>query len=459
MRQLGAVASLSLSLSSPRALEPEGSSPGAFAPHCRRPRGGLVASFSCAGGSFCAPRWLRRSGLSRARARGGSVMLRSRGARKMLVLAFAVGAAAVGLVSTWGLANAAADLPDGRVYEQVSPANKNGNYVASGGIAVPSAGFGYAATEAGGDAVVFLGSGAMGEAASSTLQPYVARRTPGAGWSTTSVVPAQQGHLNLFGGPVGLLASANMSRFVFTSNGRGIYSPEEPLRPGSVNIYLSEDPFVAPLWLGKPSTPDAIPQPGEIECGACYRVVGGSPSLSTVYFTYSGTLIAQDASRAPNVGDGQNESPTDAWGFYEWSGGTLAEAGVLPDGTVSPFGAVPAALAGDAPFRNSLNVGQPAALENEVSADGSRAFFVSPDPRGADERLHRSCMCVRRPRMGARARCWSRSRSCQGTLANRRPMGRRRRRCLEHVRSPTHRRRMCMRRRMGRRRSSPVATG
>jgi hypothetical protein len=308
-------------------------------------------------------------------------MLRSRGARQMFVLAFAVGAAAVGLVSTWGLASAAADLPDGRVYEEVSPANKNGNYVASGGIAVPVEGFGYAAAAAGGDAVVFLGSGAMGETASSMLQPYVSRRTPGVGWSTASVAPTQQGRTQFVGGPIGLLASADMSRFAFTSNSAGVYSPEEPLGPtGSANLYLSQGPFAAPLWLGKPSVPDAIPQPGAIKiCEGCYRFVGGSQSLNTVYFTYSGTLLAQDASRAPNVGDGQSEDSTDAWGFYEWSGGTLAEAGVLPDGTVSPFGAVPAALAGDL-FRASGKSGQPAELDNEVSADGSRAFFVSPDP-------------------------------------------------------------------------------
>ena len=107
-------------------------------------------------------------------------MLRSRGARQMFSLALAVGAAAVGLVSTWGLASAAADLPDGRVYEQVSPANKNGNYVASGGIVIAER-YGYAAAAAGGDAAVFLGSGAMGETASSAFQPYVARRTPGVG--------------------------------------------------------------------------------------------------------------------------------------------------------------------------------------------------------------------------------------------------------------------------------------
>ena len=47
----------------------------------------------------------------------------------------------------------------------------------------------------------------------------------------------------------------------------------------------------------------------------------------------------------------------------------LSEAGVLPDGSLDQFGAVPAA---------SLH-GR-AITGNQVSADGLRAFFVSPDP-------------------------------------------------------------------------------
>jgi hypothetical protein len=277
---------------------------------------------------------------------------------------------------------ASATLPDGRVYEQVSPPNKNGNYVVSGGTFVTEQA-GYAAASADGESIVFLGSGAMGDASSSNLQPYVASRSPGSGWATTSTTPPQLGVTSLFGGPSALLPSADFSSFAFASG--NTFSPEQPLLPGgggSVNIYLSRNPFVAPEWIAKPTVEDPIPALGEL-VEHPYLLVGGSPSLSTLYFMYSGTLVAQDASRVPNVGNGQGRpEPAGAWGFYEWRDGALAPVGVLPNGTVSPLGAVPAAMAGDeVGLRQPIKISwQAEDFNGEVSADGSRAFFVSPDP-------------------------------------------------------------------------------
>lgn len=278
-------------------------------------------------------------------------------------------------------------LPDSRVYEQVSPPNKNGNFVASGGGAEIVEGEGYAAASADGHALVFLGTGAMGDAVSGVLGPYVARRSS-SGWSTTSATPAQVGLTSLFGLPKLLVPSHDFSRFVFGSIHEGTrYSPEEPEGPlMSVDLYLTEDPFIPPVWLGKPAIDNPIPLPGEnetSELGLDFGVAGASPTLNTVYFTYSGTLIPQDASRAPNVGDGTAHDPhNDPWGFYEWSAGTLASAGVLPDGSVSPFGAVPADVAGDERAGGGAQFGtwQARGFDNVVSLDGSRAFFVSPDP-------------------------------------------------------------------------------
>lgn len=274
-------------------------------------------------------------------------------------------------------------LPDGRVYEQVSPVNKNGNYVASGGATIVTGGEGYAAASADGNALAFLGSGAMGDAASSVLGPYVSRRSAG-GWATTSATPGQLGVTSLFGSPLILIPSQDFSRFVFGSVNAGTaYSPEEPSGPfHSLDLYLSEDAFAPPAWLGKPAIPDPLPRPGANETNELnfdYGVAGATPSLSTVYFAYSGTLIAQDASRAPNVGDGSGQHPgTDPWGFYEWTAGTLSSAGVLPDGSVSPFGAVPADVAANLHFGGGE--WQAMDFNNEVSLDGTRAFFVSPDP-------------------------------------------------------------------------------
>jgi hypothetical protein len=266
-------------------------------------------------------------------------------------------------------------LPDGRIYEQVSPAVKHGNYVASGGITATE-GAGYAEAEGAGDGLVFLGSGAMGDANSSVLGPYVAHRG-GGGWTTESAIPPQQGVQNVFGSPTSLIPSATLTRFAFGVFGhRTRYSPEQtPAQARSLNLYLSEDPFAPPQWIGKPTIEHPIPALGENNRND-YLFAGASADLSRVFFEYSGTLIPQDEARAANVGEGNGGKESAPWGFYEWSQGALSPAGVLPDGSVSPFGAVPAALAGE----EHASEWQAMDYDNEVSVDGSRAFFVSPDP-------------------------------------------------------------------------------
>jgi hypothetical protein len=290
-----------------------------------------------------------------------------------------------------GSANAAAagagldalGLPDGRVYEQVSPADKHGNYVASGGAEGLAEGEGYSSASADGNALVFLGSGAMGSSVSGVLGPYVARRSP-SGWTTTSATPPQIGLTSVFGSPVILVPSRDFARFAFGSINAGTrYAAEEPEGPfHSLDLYLSEDAFVQPAWLGRPTITNAAPQPGynsTNELTIDFGLAGASPALSTVYFAYSGTLVAEDEGRAPNAGDGTGRRATAPWGFYEWNSGTLASAGVLPAGSPSPFGAVPADVAGDLHHERGSSW-QAADFNNEVSLDGTRAFFVSPDP-------------------------------------------------------------------------------
>lgn len=300
--------------------------------------------------------------------------------------------AVVAVLGTALPAAAPAALPDGRVYEQVSPTNKNGNTV--GNPLTRGGSFGLTTED--GNAAVFVGSGAMGTSYSSTVSEFVARRI-GSGWTTTAAIPREQDTISVnttFGPPLTVVPSQDFSRFLF-----GAFSPyvsAEPLEEASSsNIFLSENPAVEPVWLAQPTIVNPIPLPGRNNSKHNYLVVGGSPDLSTVYFTYGGSLIPADASRAPYVGDGQVLTPGDEvapWGFYEWRGppagvseasgvGVLSAAGVLPDGTLDPFGAVPAAIAGDEGFARSFSdLPQAQGLDNEVSTDGSRAFFVSPDP-------------------------------------------------------------------------------
>jgi hypothetical protein len=264
----------------------------------------------------------------------------------------------------------AGGLPDGRVYEQVSPANKNGNVVET---APDTAYFGLAAED--GNAAVFIGTGAMGNATSSTVGDFVSRRSP-SGWTTSSAIPPALGEVIFTSRPaLTLVPSHDFSRFFFGS-GAPYVSAQPPTLASAVNLFVSDNPAVEPAWVGQPTAqpPDFTPVPalGETHGNHSYLIAGGTPDLDTVYFTYSGTLIPQDASRAPHGG----------WGFYEWSHGTLREAGVLPNETLSPFGAVPAATAGLSSFDRDQGppFDQAESLNNEVSVDGSRAFFVSPDP-------------------------------------------------------------------------------
>src|SRR6202167_153777 len=74
-----------------------------------------------------------------------------------------------------------------------------------------------------------------------------------------------------------------------------------------------------------------------------------------------------------------NGDPSGPYGFYEWHEGVLKSAGILPDGSphpgeTDPYGAEPAATGSE------RNVEPGMSSANEVSKDGTKAFFVSPDP-------------------------------------------------------------------------------
>jgi hypothetical protein len=272
---------------------------------------------------------------------------------------------------------AATGPPDGRIYERVSPSYKNGNFVDF------LEGIEFGLAEGAGNAVVYPMSGAAGTAYSGTVADYVSRRLPGVGWTTVQADPRQEARgYNIFNeSPFMLLPSEDFAKFLFASDGAYVQEGE----PDYFNVYLSEDPAREPNWISRPEIANPIPAPGTTTYGNNYVVAGASPNLSTVYLAYAGTLLPEDAARAPYVeggtetGGGFDESP---WGFYEWSGGALHEAGTLPDGKLSPFGAVPAAMGLEpAGLRNDRQeVFQAGNLDNWLSEDGSRAFFLSPDP-------------------------------------------------------------------------------
>jgi hypothetical protein len=277
-------------------------------------------------------------------------------------------------------------LPDGRVYEQVSPANKDSNQAGAGTNGQQGIEH-YALATASGNAVLFESTGAMGETAAAYNLHFVAEHTP-SGWSTRSILPRTQGSAAEEGGELNISQlvyldpSADLSHVAIVArNGRFSAPPnakcgaENGGTEGERQLFLAgSDPFVPATWLARPKIANPIENCAiEGESGV---PVGGTPNFSTVYFTFPGTLLSEDASRAPHA-HGIAIDPehyVEAWGFYEDREGVLHETGVLPDGSLDQFGAVPAASGHGR-----------AVTGNQVSADGSRAFFVSPDPESCEQ--------------------------------------------------------------------------
>ncbi len=274
----------------------------------------------------------------------------------------------------------AAELPDGRAYELVSPAEKSGNMAGvagAGGPAYALVGTAGATAETPGAAgeepsVIFGGSGPFGTNDSGVASLFIAQRTP-TGWSTRAALPRPEGTPGQGDEAVDVQPAADLSSIAFTSlRSYGLGNPEGELPGSSDGLYLAgEDGSLQ--WLSKPLTLEPDPELGHL--GGDLVIAGASPNLSTLYFTYYGTLLAEDLSRKRVLEENGGANVFDVdWGFYEWHEGALADAGELPNGSFSPYGAVPAATAS--------NPGPaPEAYGNEVSTDGSHAFFVSPDPQ------------------------------------------------------------------------------
>jgi hypothetical protein len=276
--------------------------------------------------------------------------------------------------------SSAPGLPDGRVYELVSPADDDGNEAGASSLAPSSTGSvpayeHYSVASAEGDSVFFETTGPMGESSSADILEYVATRTS-SGWKTRSALPRPEESEEDVGGalrgkPKYLEMSGDFSHALAVPNGSSLAPlPAEGCASHQRQMYLAgSDPFVPASWLTQP----VVPHNTE-DCNAQGVPVGGTPDFSTVYFTYAGTLLPEDATRLPHTRKIPNQEETEAWGFYEDSEGVLRDAGLLPNGTLDPFGAVPAA---------SLH--RVALMGNQVSANGSRAFFVSPDPASCQE--------------------------------------------------------------------------
>jgi hypothetical protein len=221
-------------------------------------------------------------------------------------------------------------LSDGRVYQEVSPPNKNGNAAGLPLGGTPPVMF----AEAEGNAVVYSTSGgAIGKTRNGSQFFIAARRLPGApgAFSNEGTLPraiGEQALLDLQAEELGF--SANLTKAIFRSDDQ--YLPGVNSR--ELLAYDMTDNSVT--WLEAPPASPA-------DYWNSYTA-GYSEDMSTIYL--------------------RTEK-----GFFEWHEGVESEAGVLPDGSVEPD-AVPAGL----PYQGYAQASQ---LRNQVSLNGTRAFFVA----------------------------------------------------------------------------------
>ncbi len=230
--------------------------------------------------------------------------------------------------TTFGAASQFA-LPDGRVYEQATPVEKNG-VNAGGQIEVVQA-----ATD--GEAITFAPTGTFsGDEGTANLPAYVSRRDPG-GWTTRGLLPP---------------ASAGEHSFVlgWSPDLSEIFTQDAGETSSDTTLYMQDRTV------------------GSLQKLALDNEHGGF-FLADVTPDGSRVLFESNDKLAPGAVAGE-------WNVYEWdrTTGTVSLQGVLPgpDGSGPPGGS----FAGPG---NTSKGGAYAQFytENTISEDGSRVFFTA----------------------------------------------------------------------------------
>jgi hypothetical protein len=253
-----------------------------------------------------------------------------------------------------------ATLPDGRVYEMVSPVEDD--------VYVPEAGNGpfpvptmlpFQAS-ADGEAVAYAGApaaGGNGDAGAGGGNEYLARFTP-QGWVSEDEMPSGGG-----GSPVFLAFSSDLST--------GVLESREALAEGAPgggydDLYSTSTTSTGgyqPLFTGTPPdrSGEEFASPGTLgPRGAGLAYAGASADFTHLLFEANDALTPPARATPPGVGEND---------LYESTGGQLSLVNVLPGEQPAP----------DATFGAPNETGDPADppdFSHAISADGSRVFWT-----------------------------------------------------------------------------------
>jgi hypothetical protein len=265
-------------------------------------------------------------------------------------------------------ASAEAGLPDGRVFEMVSPPEKSGGQAypwdpGRGSCGSPPCKPGAAAARfpvqstPNGNALVYEGE-PFGTDGALIENEYLATRS-GGGWDNTTLAPPQMSNR---GNQLGYQVFDPLL-------GVGLISQQVPaLTPGTpgeyANLYLQETGpggSISPL-ISSAVVPHC--DSGHLTGALKLNYLGASKDLSRVFFEANDALTPESSGTC-----GESN-------LYEWSAGSIRSVNVPTGTTLSN----PGAVIGSGNLLEASNSGASAATAaTAVSADGTRAFFTGTD--------------------------------------------------------------------------------
>ncbi|HEU5063763.1 MAG TPA: hypothetical protein VFT79_11515 [Solirubrobacterales bacterium] len=231
-----------------------------------------------------------------------------------------------------------AALPEGRAYEQVSLADKNGGDV--GGPLLEGA-FGHALGQSASDAnsILYASFSSFADAQSAELFTYYISTRGDAGWSTHAISPPPADPPRLLENPPFRAFAADLSGAVLEW-GKPTLAPEAPA--DYENLYVGAPGDYAAV--GEAVPPNRLPDSFRL------TFAGATADLSRIVFEANDALLP--------------EAPAEASSVYEWSAASgLRLVSVLPEGEAAPSASAASAFGSD--------------FDKVISADGSRVFWTA----------------------------------------------------------------------------------
>jgi hypothetical protein len=262
-------------------------------------------------------------------------------------------------------------LPDGRVYEMVSPPAKGGEVIPPDAAeTLPAPNVARAPMQSAPDGLSVL---YMGEPFSSGLSAesneYIASRTP-AGWGTQSLSPS-----TVTGGYQGF--SSDLSVGVLAEGGVPL-SPQAPTRGGTAfeDLYLVQAGVFRPLITHEP--PNRNPADFSVDFAGANSGTGSVPAFEHLLFAGDDALTGAVPGLAPQAPETQQTGSCRGTGtscdLYEWVHGDLRLVNVLPGNATAASHAV----IGSGQLPPGTKETQPD-VDHAISADGSRVFWTGED--------------------------------------------------------------------------------